>query len=74
VNDLSNWIDTGNPYADDVLYKRFMDDPVLQALIEYLERKGLLNKVEFAKFLNDRCRVAVEEREEAIREQRRESQ
>lgn len=72
MNVLSNWIDTGNLYADEMLFKRFMDDTVFQALIEYLAVKGVLNKVEFATFLNERCRATVAATETVAQEARRE--
>lgn len=65
---MNDWIKTGNGFADSVFMSRFLEDPVLLALVDYLEAKGVLNKVEFAQFVNEHCRAAVEVREKLSRE------
>jgi len=42
---------------------RYMNDPIIIALVDYLEFKGILNQVEFAQFVNEHCRADVVTRE-----------
>lgn len=66
---MNNWIKTGNEFADSIFTARFLEDPIMQALVDYLEAKGVLNKVEFAQYVNEHCRADVEARERLSREQ-----
>jgi len=60
---VSDWIKTGNNYADSILMDRYMNDPIMIALVDYLEFKGILNQDEFAQFVNEHCRADVVTRE-----------
>ncbi len=65
---MPNWIETGNDYADAILRGRLLDDPVLLALINYLNQKGVLNTVEFTQFVNSYLKADIAIREKTIRE------
>jgi len=67
---MSEWIRTGNDFADYIYDLRFANDPFLWALIDYFESKGILNKVEFAQFVNARCQADVCAKEKAKRDGR----
>lgn len=52
-------LSTGNPYADLNLTHRLALMPEYWALVEYLEKKGLLERAEFFEVLNQKCTQAV---------------
>lgn len=56
---IDNDINTGNIYADSALRQKIVDDLLGWAIVEYLERKGLLNRAEFWDILNEVCRRHV---------------
>lgn len=62
---MSNFIDTGNEYADYVFKLRLVNDPFFWALTDYLEHRGLLDREEFLTFINDRCKADVIAKTEA---------
>ena len=52
-------INTGNAFADSILERRLANAPEYLALIDYLESKGILDREEFSKFLNQNFKYYV---------------
>lgn len=52
-------LNTGNAYADITLTHKLALMPEYWALVEYLEKKGLLDRAEFFEVLNQKCTQAV---------------
>lgn len=52
-------ISTGNPVADNLFTKKFVDDLGVWALVSYFETKGLLDREEFIQVLNTEAKMAV---------------
>lgn len=48
-------LNTGNCYADSMLERRLADAPEFWALVDYLEVKGAIDRVDFLDFLSRRC-------------------
>lgn len=65
---MLDWIKTGNDFADSIFLARLMNDPIMLALIDYLESKDVINRVEFSEFVNEHCRTDVLTREKIARE------
>jgi len=62
---MSEYINTGNDFADYIFKSRLANDPFIWALTDYLEYKGLLNREEFLAFINERCKADVIAKTEA---------
>lgn len=48
-------LNTGDAYADRIIEQRLSQIPEYWALIEYLEKKGILDRKEFWELLNQKC-------------------
>lgn len=59
---MYEWIKTDNDFANEEFRARLVNDPVLAALIDLLVAKGIVNQVELAKAVNDRCQSLVSAR------------
>lgn len=66
-----NFIHTGNDYADQLFYERFMEDPILNALLDYLTQKGILDDWgKFEALVNKHCTMLVLAMEKTARDLR----
>ncbi len=52
-------LNTGNAYADVTMTHKLALKPEYWALVEYLEKKGVLDRAEFFEVLNQKCTQAV---------------
>jgi len=65
---MYEWIRTDNEFANAEFRDHLVADPVLAALIDLLVARGVVNQVELASAINERCQIYVNAREKVNRE------